>query len=90
MPAKTFDQHTAAEQEFIDHRTRQLLVTWCEKALGQEGEIALDITTAPTAAYVSFALSKKWLSVKAVRPDSINTYRVLAAGYMTAARFLKR
>lgn len=89
---RTFDQFTANEQDFIDQFTRRAMVDWCHRAIkneNAEATITLDVNL--HMPYVGYAVSKKWLSVKAVGQDGgTTTYRVLSAGWQTAARFLKR
>lgn len=74
--SKPFASHTAAEQEFIDQMARKMSVDWAQQ------QLAMGSLQAITTVYHEYAKSKKWLS-----PDGT---RLLAAGFQTAARFLKR
>jgi hypothetical protein len=86
-------ERTAGEQEFINQKTRELMVGWCEKQL-QYGKahlghclgIGVDTNNGTVTSvfdiYWAFAKEKKWISA--------DGERVLSAGWDTAARFLKR
>lgn len=78
-----------AKQEFIDQQTRQLMVQWCRVAVSRGDDWFIN-GVLEELPYLKYAVQKKWLSLKEERPDQINTYRVLSAGWQTAARFLKR
>lgn len=83
-----FADRSAGEQEFINQKTRELMVTWCDGSviLGGITHLALvrDSTfpVQPLQPYVDFAISKKWISA--------DGKKILSAGWDTAARFLKR
>jgi len=74
------DPKTAGEAKFIDQMTRKLMVTWCHQAIANP--------SAPMSfhpdhqTYKDYATKKGWLSSKDGWP--------LAAGWSTAAAFLKR
>jgi hypothetical protein len=67
-----------SEQEFINQKTRELMVGLCDQQV--KGQ-ALD-GSAENTVYWDFARSKGWISK--------DGSRVLAAGFDTASRFLKR
>lgn len=81
MPAKPLEQCTAAEKEFIEQRTRQMTVAWAEIQIN-EGTMPPYDATSKHWVYLEFAKSKKWVSA--------DGSKMLAAGFLTAARFLKR
>ena len=76
---------TKAELNFVKEMTRKHLVGWCHRTL-----VGTHPIPAPTALdretdiriYVEFAQQKGWLSA--------DGSRVLAAGFNTAAAFLRR
>ncbi len=78
-----------AEMNFVNEMTRKYLVGWCHRALVGLPPVPV-IPAAPTLLdssgdvriYVKHAKTKKWLSA--------DGYRVLAAGFNTAASFLRR
>lgn len=80
---------TKGQSEFLDQMTRKLLVEWCDKAL-RASEDTFCGDAASLGPYLAHAVAKKWLSVQQERHDKLHTYRILAAGWETAARFLKR
>lgn len=74
-----------AQDEFLDQMTRKLLVDWCDWSLRENGSpVAIPAAQDP---YRLYAEQKKWLSSK---DGATGTSRVLATGWETAARFLKR
>jgi len=73
--------YTKGQLEFIDQYTRKLLVKWCDHALHM-GTVPKDNGSGKGTVYLRYAIKKKWVSADADR--------VLAAGWATAARFLKR
>lgn len=73
--------YTKGQLEFIDQYTRKLLVKWCDTQL-HTGEMPTDNGTGRGVLYLQYATKKKWVSADGTR--------VLAAGWATAARFLKR
>jgi len=74
--------------DFVDQRTRSLMVEWCDWALQERpvqtsyGDAQLTLTIPHRWIYIEYAILKKWLSA--------DGQRVTAAGWGTAARFLKR
>lgn len=76
---------TKAQDEFLDQMTRKLLVEWCDWSL-RKNETTLAIPAAQDV-YRLHAEHKKWLSAK---DGATGTVRILATGWETAARFLKR
>ena len=77
---------TKGQEEFIDQMTRKLLVEWCDTSLRNCAGGPLCICEAH-AIYRDHATTKKWLSVKDM---STGENKILATGWETAARFLKR
>lgn len=74
-----------AQDDFIDQMTRKRLVEWCSSCLNSP--LGNFTPASQELVYVRYAILKKWVSeVK----DSVTTYKVLSAGWDTAARFLKR
>lgn len=65
------------EQVFIDQMTRKKMVEWCDHEVQHPDE--KDLFEPP---YRDYAISKGWLSKDGTK--------ILAAGWQTAARFLKR
>lgn len=88
-------EFTKPQQEFLDQMARKLMVDWCHHCLGslahsgKEGDYFIN-GNLDHRPYLAYAVSKKWISIKEERPDKINTYRILSAGWQTGARFLKR
>jgi len=84
MPIPTM---TKNEAMFLDQYTRKLMVEFCKSQMTHEdpfkGVPGWMSREKAEQIFVDYAVSKKWLSVKEPR-------RVLAAGWATAARFLKR
>jgi len=79
-----------SEQLFIDQMARKKMVEWCDDAL-KTGFVRQPIMTAcvlpetdPPApdAYLHHAIAKGWVSKDGTK--------ILASGWETAARFLKR
>jgi hypothetical protein len=68
------------QTDFVDQMTRKMLVTWCATAIS----IPDGILSLPDSVFLQHALDKKWL----VRVGT--GFRVLASGWATATRFLKR
>lgn len=78
---------TKSQEAYMDQKTRQLLVGWCDGSLTHitgPGETVSIPNTQDI--YRVHAESKKWLSAR----DHAGMSRVLSAGWETAARFLKR
>jgi hypothetical protein len=73
--------YTKGQLDFIDQHTRKLMVNWCDHAL-HTGTIPKDNGTGRGIIYLQYAIKKKWIAADGTR--------VLAAGWSTAARFLKR
>jgi hypothetical protein len=69
-------ERTASETEFINQKTRELMVEWCRQAV-----VGLPTFAVQDQVFVEFAKSKKWINAEG---------RILSAGWDTAARFLKR
>jgi len=110
--SKSLKKKASAEEEFIDQKTRELMVLWADLAVRAIGRVERGTTenncfrsrvefsteetarlhnVAPTRAYApdtthqvyfEHAIAKGWISK--------DGKRVLAAGYATAARYLKR
>ena len=80
---------TKGELEFIDQMTRKLMVEWCHEVV-QHGILpwVAQTSQAPKGLsyllrhYIDYAAKKKWISA--------DKSKILAAGWATAARFLKR
>ena len=70
---------TAPQTNFVNQMARKVLVEWCEESL-RTGEPPL--IDPKLRVYKEHAIIKKWVSAK----DG----RILAAGWNTAAAFLKR
>ena len=91
---KKYSEFSVGQQEFIDQMTRKLMIDWCHVVMGEEAigfsSPCFVNSNRNLSVYLDFAVSKKWLAIKEERPDHINSYRILAAGWQTAARFLKR
>ena len=84
---------TAAEQKFIEQLTRKYLVEWATQVIGWEppdNVFTLDTQQKFIKVTTDFALSKGWISLKQGRPDGINSYKVLAAGFAVATSYIKR
>lgn len=80
------EKRTAAEQDYIAEKTRQLLAdVWADRQL--RGITAIE-DSIPVMPYIEFALEKKWLSV--VGGGQPPEYRVLAVGFKAAAAYLRR
>jgi hypothetical protein len=83
-------ERTQGELAFIDQMTRKRLVDWCDRvARGLPLDLLEEGAPSPgsikafrISPYAEHAIAKKWLSV--------NGSHILAAGWDTAARFLKR
>jgi hypothetical protein len=79
-------QRTASELEFINQKTRELMVGWCDsqiKGSGPDSSLMSESSpVGPNKTYVEFAKSKGWISK--------DGSRILSAGWDTASRFLKR
>lgn len=86
---------TAGQIKFIDQYTRKLMVVWCHEALAAASpaivllgptSVSLDEhqpgSAIDDAIYRQYAISKGWISAK--------EGKVKAAGWATAAAFLKR
>jgi len=77
---------TKGEEEFIDQMTRKKMVDWCELAvlngdgIFTEGDCLGD-------SFVRHALAKKWVALVS---KANGEFKILSAGWETAARFLKR
>lgn len=82
---------TKGQEAFLDQMTRKLLVDWCDAALTGGGD-TFSAENHLRSPYLKYAVEKKWLSVATspVAGRPFTTYRVLAQGWDTAARFLKR
>jgi hypothetical protein len=80
MP-KPLDQYSAAEQEFIDQRTRQLCIIWADTQINT-GAMPKYEEGSNHLIYLEFAKSKKWVNADGTK--------ILSAGILTAVRFLKR
>ena len=84
MPETDSATRTAGEQEFINQKTRELMVNWCHLSVigASTAHGFADLANPDLAIYLEFAKSKKWISMDGTR--------ILSAGWDTAARFLKR
>lgn len=78
-----------AETNFVNEMTRKLLVSWChhyiQVGLAPEqtsGVLFSEGYAKPMQVYIEHAKKKGWVSA--------NEERVLAAGFNTAASFLRR
>lgn len=81
LPIKPFDQYSAAEQEFIDQRSRQLCVVWADAQINT-GAMPKYEDGSNHAVYLAYAKSKKWVNADGTK--------LLSPGILVAARFLKR
>jgi len=79
--AKPIDQYSAAEQEFIDQRARQLCVVWADSQINT-GSMPKYEDGSHHLVYVAYAKAKKWVNVDGTK--------LLSPGMLVAARFLKR
>lgn len=70
---------TAGQTKFLDQYTRKLMVQWCHESLSGLG---VPTFRPADSIYRDYAIQKKWVSHK----DG----SVIAAGWATAAAFLKR
>jgi hypothetical protein len=77
-PAPQPKGRPAAETEFINQKTRELMVGWADDTV--VGRFPAPMPGQQV--YFDFAKQKKWISADGTR--------VLASGFETAARFLKR
>jgi len=79
-------ERTEGEKEFIDQMCRKMLVDLCDEAIRNPGKIVFVKEEAnchvPTQPYFDHMMAKGWVSK--------DGSRILAAGWATAARFLKR
>ena len=76
---------TKGQDEFIDQMTRKALVGWCDRAL-RASDLLVNIYE-DEAHYRDHALAKKWISAPT---EPLGSYKILAAGWETSSRFLKR
>lgn len=72
---------SGAQEDFIEEKTRELLVSWAEHQvrLGSLNQAVLLVEP-----YLSAAVRKGWVSVKGDAP------KVLAKGFSAAAAYLRR
>jgi len=81
-------ERTKGEQEFIDQMARSKMVEYCSAAvISGTGTFSIQQGTNP---YVEHAVSKKWVALSGAPSGGWQGYKVLSAGWDTAARFLKR
>lgn len=80
---------TKGQMEFVDQRTRQLMIQWCDWALQgllikscYNDTLHCKVTGPNRMLYIEYAIFKKWLSA--------DGSKVMSGGWGTAARFLKR
>ena len=81
LPPKAFADYSAPEQEFIDQMARKMTVAWADHWINF-GCLPKDDGTGRALAYFEYAKSKKWINADGTK--------MLSAGFLTAARFLKR
>lgn len=83
------DELSQGEAQFLDQYTRKMMVSWCNDALMSPIRL-VSIVGAETNPYVQYAVTKKWLGKSRDYAEDPSIYRVLSAGWKTAAAFLKR
>lgn len=76
---------TKGQQDFVDQMTRKLITDWCFQAICNKTE-GVRIPESQKV-FREHAVDKKWLSRK---DGTTGENRILASGWATAARFLKR
>ena len=76
-----FETFTKSESDFINERTRQLMVRWCDTSIQYNGAEA-PWKTPGYGVYLRYAKAKGWISA--------DGSRILSSGWATAARFLRR
>ena len=81
LPPKPIDQYSAAEQEFIDQRTRQLCIVWADTQINT-GAMPVYEVGSNHLVYLAYAKTKKWVNADGTK--------LWSTGILTAARFLKR
>jgi hypothetical protein len=81
LTPKPFADYTAAEQEFIDQMARRFTVNWAAHWVNF-GVLPKADDTGRDVVFFDYAKSKKWLSADGTK--------MLSAGFLVAARFLKR
>jgi len=77
---------TKGEEEFVDQMTRSKMVGWCSGAV-LEGNGTVPIQDGDKSPFVKHAVTKKWIAPVGTGWMS---FKILSAGWDTAARFLKR
>jgi len=86
MSNQPMAERTAGETEFIDQMSRKMMVELCDEAIRNPGKMTFAVEEANchvvTQPYLEHMMSKGWVAK--------DGSRILAAGWATAARFLKR
>lgn len=81
---------SAGEKTFIDQRTRQLMVSWCDSAIRAK-TVPLVRLLDDHDVYIKHAIAKGWLSSKSTEHHhETAVYRILSIGWKTATAFLRR
>lgn len=82
---------TAGELAFIDQETRRLTVAWARRAVPNKDNSFQYPDPVGDRVYIDHAISKKWISRQTDSKDGgVATFKLLSAGWKTAAAFLKR
>jgi hypothetical protein len=74
--------------EFVDQMARKIIVDWCDRSL-----VSATATIAVfDDVYAKHALEKRWIALASdgIRDKGQIGIRILASGWDTAARFLRR
>lgn len=80
---------TKGQEEFVDQLTRKMMVDWCYAAT-LNGTGSVPIQDGDKSPFTAYAVTKKWLAPSENRSTGWMHFKVLSAGWDTAARFLKR
>ena len=83
MPLEILDGRTKAELDYVKEYTRYLLAhKWCKNAAAYPEETYVDLEGGADKVFWTFAKSKGWISKRSFKPT--------AAGFKTAAAFMRR
>ena len=86
---------TKPQEEFLDQMTRKMMVEWCDTQITSadaENTPLVNLLN-PKMVYVLHAAQKRWVNLLGNVKDAqgtIVTIKILAPGWETASRFLKR
>ncbi len=82
---------SAGELAFIDQETRRLTVAWARRAVRNKDSSFQYPDPVEDRVYIDHAISKKWISRQNDGKDGeVASFKLLSAGWKTAAAFLKR